>query len=251
MSTARKPPTRYGLTTDPDQPSLVDAASLALGIMRAAKVGTWGELLDPQTGAITIPYEVVLTAPQLALLVEHQHLLTMVQRTMAARTDAEGAEISPATKLVTFAVCPECDRWILMSSGGAPARCTMTVNCPGAPVKAPAAGKQDGEPGPEADYLVTGEIVPPTVGSTRQPDIQPGSRVDAEADDAAPDDVQPATPEQIDVEPAPAASLEEPAAEPPPAYIPESTPTRGDDRELALVGASSGDPVPDDLEDFD
>jgi hypothetical protein len=142
VTAVRTLPPCYGLGTEPGLPPFAEAASLAMGLLRAAKLAVWSEFYDAEQQAMILPWEVILTEDQLALLDIHQHLFAILRRSLPVVKDpATKAEIEPAQPGVTVAVCPVCQRWIALSSGAAPARCTMRVGCGGKPVKAPAAKK--------------------------------------------------------------------------------------------------------------
>ena len=103
----------------PDGPELVQAASLALGLMRATKTSSWGELVTDAArwGDCRV------TPAQAQLLDAHQGPLTLLKSG------------SPA---LTLAVCPVCNRFTVVA-GAAGASCPLTLGCPGKPVRASAA----------------------------------------------------------------------------------------------------------------
>ena len=124
----RTPPAPYRLKTNPAVPPMARAASIALGLMRAAGVTRWAEMGD------VLPAAVELRDEEYRLLVDHIEILSFLR--LAARL--EDGTRSPT---VTVAVCPECGEWVLISSGPAPNRCEMTRGCAGKPVKAAVATK--------------------------------------------------------------------------------------------------------------
>lgn len=140
---------------DPALPGEAAAASLALPLLRKAKVDTWADLLAALAGGDEQVQGVMsgihLSAEQLALLDEHRHVLALVRQ-------------NPS---VSVAVCPVCGDWFAVE-GASPAACPMTFGCKGKPAKAAAAkqkmvdpdelgavvdtpieGFQDAEPEPE------------------------------------------------------------------------------------------------------
>ena len=104
------------------------AASIALGLMRAAGVKRWAEM------GHVLPAAVELFDEEHRLLVDHIEILAFLR--LQARL-----EDGTRTPMVTVAVCPACGEWVLVSSGPAPSRCEMTRGCAGKPVKAAVATK--------------------------------------------------------------------------------------------------------------
>lgn len=102
-------------------PPLVRAASLALALIKGAKVSSWAELAeaieagDPQAQAVAV------TTAQNALLSEHAAMLGVL------RVGAQS---------VVIAVCPICDRYCLMTSAASVTKCGLTRGCIGKPKKA-------------------------------------------------------------------------------------------------------------------
>lgn len=125
----KTPPVPYRLKTNQAAPPAARAASIALGLMRAAKVTRWADLGD------VLPAAVELADDEHRLLVEHVEVLSFLR--LAARLE-DGTK----APTVTVAVCPECGEWVLVSSGPAPSRCEMTRGCAGKPVKAAVATKE-------------------------------------------------------------------------------------------------------------
>ena len=125
---AAKPPARFALPDD--VPGLARAASLALAIARHCKVNSWAEFVervaaqDEQTLLLLAGIEV--DEADAALVHRHDHVLRLLQ-------------VKP---LVTVAVCPDCEQWVLVS-GAAPTKCRVTQKCPSSakPVKASIATK--------------------------------------------------------------------------------------------------------------
>ena len=124
----RKALAPYRLRTSPAAPPMARAASIALGVLRAAGVTRWAELGD------VLPAAVELLDEEYRLLVDHVEILSFLR--LATRLP-DGTR----TQAVTVAVCPECGEWVLASSGPAPSRCEMTRGCAGKPVKAAVATK--------------------------------------------------------------------------------------------------------------
>ncbi|HEY8717245.1 hypothetical protein [Pengzhenrongella sp.] len=111
---------------DPDAPPLTQAASLALALLRAAKIRTWAELVvDPAPLAA-----VSVTPEQMALLNTHAGALTTLR-------------VGPP--MVTLAVCPECSRFTIVS-GQAATSCPLTLGCTGKPQRASTAARLKAAP---------------------------------------------------------------------------------------------------------
>ncbi len=124
----RTPPVPYRLKTSPAVPPTARAASIALGLLRAAGVTRWAEIGD------VLPAAVELSDAEHRLLVDHVEILSFLR--LAARLP-DGTR----TQTVTVAVCPACNEWVLVAGGPAPSRCEMTRGCTGKPVKAAVAAK--------------------------------------------------------------------------------------------------------------
>lgn len=110
---------------DPDTPALAQAASLALALLRTSNADTWASLVaDPA------PLSAVLINPgQVELLDRFAGELTALR-------------VGPP--LITLAVCPECQRYTVVS-GGPATSCPMTLGCAGKPVKATFATRTETE----------------------------------------------------------------------------------------------------------
>ena len=111
---------------DPDAPPLAQAASLALALLRAAKIPTWTELVDDPA-----PLAAVSVSPeQLVLLNTHAGSLTSLR-------------VGPP--MVTLAVCPVCSRFTIVS-GQAATTCPLTLGCNGRPQRASTAARLKAPP---------------------------------------------------------------------------------------------------------
>lgn len=99
---------------------VIDGVSLGMGILTNAKVHRWADL------NAVLPEHVRVTDEQLDLLHAVEPLLALVG--VAVRKDGV------SEKGIKLAVCADCGRWLLMSGGATPKRCTMTIDCGGAPV---------------------------------------------------------------------------------------------------------------------
>ena len=121
-------PVPYRLKTSPAVPPTARAASIALGLLRAAGVTRWAEIGD------VLPAAVEISDAEHRLLVDHVEILSFLR--LAARLP-DGTR----TQTVTVAVCPACNEWVLVAGGPAPSRCEMTRGCTGKPVKAAVAAK--------------------------------------------------------------------------------------------------------------
>ncbi len=124
----RTPPGPHRLKTNPAAPPKARAASIALGLLRAAGVTRWAEIGD------VLPAAVELSDAEHRLLVDHAEILSFLR--LATRL-----EDGTRTQTVTVAVCPDCSEWVLVAGGPGPGRCEMTRGCAGKPVKAAVATK--------------------------------------------------------------------------------------------------------------
>lgn len=107
----------------PDGPRIVQAASLALAIMKTTKA-------DWATSRQSMPASIVLSSEQADLLEEFSEQLLMV-----APAAVEGVD-----RMVTIYACPECGRYGY-AEGAAPKNCNLKLWCTGQMVKASAATK--------------------------------------------------------------------------------------------------------------
>jgi hypothetical protein len=142
----------------PEAPPLAQAASLALAITRHCGLNTFPEVLDRLDEIAQVELPAVEDAVEEAgpvdptLLPQLQADLDDFNRRFAAldldQDDLdlliEHAEVIAqltVRPLVTVAVCPECDDWILVSKT-VPSTCTLTTGCKGKPVKASILAKE-------------------------------------------------------------------------------------------------------------
>lgn len=102
---------------DDDQPRLCQAVGLAVALMKAAKVHRWSDFGGE------IPEPLVLLPGQLELLHEFEDVISLTSAPVRASEDSK----AKAQTLVFC--CPECGSWGLISSGGAPSSCTMSLSC--------------------------------------------------------------------------------------------------------------------------
>lgn len=112
-----------------DLPNLARAASIALAVARHCKAATWAEFVErlaaEDQGTLDLLADVQVDRADSDLITRYDHVLRFLS-------------VKP---LVTVAVCPECEAWVMVSAGTAPSRCT--VGCGnGKPVKASIATKQ-------------------------------------------------------------------------------------------------------------
>lgn len=118
---------RVAFAPEPTLTPLGQAVSLALSIMRAAKVTQFSQL------AGEVPYKVALLPGQLALLRDHLRVISFLR---SAGMDPAGTHV----KTVSVAICPTCNRWFQLSDS-APKTCPITLGCPGQPAKVAAADR--------------------------------------------------------------------------------------------------------------
>lgn len=115
----------------------LEAASLALYVLRRSKEETWSNLLAAALAGPGKARDAMaafdLDEHQLDVLHENEHLLRQLR----------------LTPTVQLAMCPECGA-ALWVEGTAPNRCTIGTACTGSPVKAPVA-KAVKEPKPQAE----------------------------------------------------------------------------------------------------
>ncbi|GAB2733304.1 hypothetical protein [Nocardioides pakistanensis] len=174
-----KAPKRVRFDVPADHPRLAQAVSLGLAVVRHTKHKTWGDLVrainadDP--GTLALLAQVDITAEESDLLAD-------------ASTDYVLRLVRTAP-LLTVAVCPECQAWVLLQGGAPPTRCKVTLRCTGKPVKASIAAKQkpDEDADPETETGPEPTVLPQSPGAT------PDSTVVAPAipvptDEAPPDE---------------------------------------------------------------
>lgn len=105
-------------------PKVVQAASLALAVMKVTKK-TWSESRDDLDPSI------ILSPEQIGLLDEFTDVLELV-----APVQADGVDAT-----VTLYACEECGRYGYISGGTTPKTCNLKLWCTGNTVKASAATK--------------------------------------------------------------------------------------------------------------
>ena len=107
---------------------MLAAASVAMALMRKAKVSTIDELAAAPD---RIPAS-VRASPQ--VIADIERFADVLAALYVPLTGVEGA---PAARYL--AACPVCGRWLMLSGGTPPTKCSLTLGCPGKPVKASAA----------------------------------------------------------------------------------------------------------------
>lgn len=124
MPACKKTPqvTRYD--TPADLPAAVQAAGIALAILKAAKVQDWVELASLLGGRPLAEIGVELDAAQIELIDDNKDVLPFLRT-------------SPN---VTVAACRDCGEFVAVA-GTPPTKCRMTDGCTGKMLKAAAAKK--------------------------------------------------------------------------------------------------------------
>lgn len=107
---------------------LIAAASVAMALMRKAKVSTIAELAQHSE---RIPASVRASAAVVADIERFAPVLSWLYMPVT------GAKDAPATRYLV--VCVECGLWLALSGAGVPARCSLTLGCTGRLTKASAA----------------------------------------------------------------------------------------------------------------
>ncbi len=116
MSSAPKKPKLIPIRHNTTLPPVAQTANLVLIILAKAGKNSWSTLItDPEKFA-----NILLTEEQKQLIRDHQYLLSYLA-TAPVRT--------------VFA-CPICERFAFIDKAPPPSRCTLTLGCPGKPVKA-------------------------------------------------------------------------------------------------------------------
>lgn len=147
---------RVSFETDPADPPIVQAISLALAILRFTKLHRWSDLNQ------LIPYSIELLDGQLDLLRDHLTVLGFI------RSSAPDPNGGPRLSGVTIVHCPDCGRWQLTEPSKAPKACQLGTGCTATPVKALTAPRRNpdnpvpAQPDPESvvqqDALVSDEF---------------------------------------------------------------------------------------------
>lgn len=110
----------------PPGPAVVQAASIALAVMKMTKK-PWSQT------RLDMPFGIELTDEQRQLLADHDSVLLHV-----APVQVEDVESTTSVY-----ACPECGRWAYISAGSPPKTCNLDMWCEGVPVKASVAAKVD------------------------------------------------------------------------------------------------------------
>lgn len=146
-------PVAVGFAHDPEQPALIQAASLALSVLSWTKAGTVGNLDrlleagDPDTKALVAAIR--LTTEQVALLDAPEH-----SGALAALRCPPDFTATP----VTVQVCGECGRWSL-THASAVRSCRMSAGCAGTVVRAGRAKRTK----PQAEQPASADSTGPAV----------------------------------------------------------------------------------------
>lgn len=110
-----------GLTPKPaDAIPIIQAASLLLGVLRAARATCWDDL-----GGV-LPATITLTDEQIDLLNEHREAIALLRYGVGTT--------------VTIAGCCQCLRWALVGPNS-PEKCWLTHGCTGSVKRACAAAR--------------------------------------------------------------------------------------------------------------
>lgn len=107
-----EPPTRFDVE-DREQPDVARAISLALAVMKFAKVFRWEEL------GVELPPDIHLDQDQLDLVNNYGEVLLLLRHGVP----------KSGNKTTGVAICPVCHLWCL--AGTSISGCTMTYGCPG------------------------------------------------------------------------------------------------------------------------
>ncbi|WP_375000163.1 hypothetical protein [Aeromicrobium sp. CTD01-1L150] len=109
------------LQTPTGIPALAQAASLALAVFEHARVTSWDELGEAVRSGVAQAClsSLVIEPDQAELMNQHAAVLRLIRH----------------KPLVTVAVCPKCERWVLVA-GSVPTSCKARWGCDGSPVKA-------------------------------------------------------------------------------------------------------------------
>ncbi|WP_159600739.1 hypothetical protein, partial [Agromyces humi] len=91
------------------------AAEIALVAIKQNRKNTWSELMASGIDTRLSPAE-------LDLVNQNLHVVEQLQVTTGAQ--------------ITVTWCQECDKIAFLAAGAPPAKCTLTLRCPGSPVKA-------------------------------------------------------------------------------------------------------------------
>lgn len=141
----KKPTPRIGLVTDPDAPPMIQGVSLALGVLKVAKMSRWDDLVEALTSGNELVAKnlsaVYLTEQQQRLIADYEPILAYVRAGTTGKAACRGVPAVPGEKGVTVARCPVCELFIF-TSGTTPTHCTMRDGCTGKPVKASPASKE-------------------------------------------------------------------------------------------------------------
>ena len=123
-------------------PGPAAAANLALIILSKASKNTWAELVvDPASYA-----HLRVSDTQRQLLIEFGEVLPFLAR----------------HPMQSVYACPECGRWACIDKTPVPARCSLTLGCPGRPARA-SSQQPKLEP---AGVVEPGQIAAPMLGAS-------------------------------------------------------------------------------------
>jgi len=129
--------------TDPTDRTLLRAAGIALGAMRATKSATLEDALA-DTGPLTLTPEQSVT------------LARCEQPLAGLRLPTPDSDIS-----TTIVVCPSCGEYAYVSTGGsAPTKCALTLGCDGTPRKPKPARRVRATVGAKPAAPHTNEVTP-------------------------------------------------------------------------------------------
>lgn len=136
---AAKKPIPAILQDDPDDPDLIRAVSIGLGVLRHTKQRSWADL----AAAVAAAEETVAVALRLLVLTPDQ--FERVERHESVLRYIRWGAVGGADRTVTVAACERCGRWLLTTST-VPGRCQLSTGCDGAMMKATPARKTPARP---------------------------------------------------------------------------------------------------------
>lgn len=115
---ARKPKPAITVLHDVNATPIIQAAQIAFAVMAAAKKDSWADAISTEG----LPSLVRLTPEQQEILETHRQVLPNLRR---------------RSPVISVEACPACGRWG-WSASPVQKKCSWTLGCAGAPVKAAA-----------------------------------------------------------------------------------------------------------------
>lgn len=147
---------RHTFRTAPGNPDLVEAASVVLGVLGLVKhrsLASLAEAVAAEDRATCDLLAGVVLPERVELLLADPDVVSVMER-LRAKINRDSR-----VRVCTLIQCSACGGWTITGGSGAPARCALTRDCPGRPIRAVVATRQLLDPDPDPDPAIEGTVL--------------------------------------------------------------------------------------------